>query len=776
MSVPNSNLLRVNMRTAVLLLILLAVVGLLIIAIYTHSQKNAKREHDKAVYEKGLHPEKSWKDVFCAEAQELYYDSLLKLSSNTPRQMISAEYMKADALLKLGEEKRAIGLLEDVLEKMKRNKGQGPGKDPRKSLALAYLRLGERNNCIAGHGTASCIFPIQGDGVYTDPYASEKAIEIYRTLLKEDPDDLESRWLLNLACMTLGQYPSALSPALLIPGLDKDTGEYKLNAFTDMAGSLGLAETKNTGGGAIIDDFNNDGYLDIITGDWDNDHGMHYFVNDTNGGFTDVSDRSGLSRVKGAFNLLQVDYNNDGLTDIFVLRGGWKGQYGRLPKTLLRNNGDGTFTDVTVESGLISLHPTQTAVWADFNNDGWPDVFIGNETTSAEDYNPCELWINDGKGHFSECARQAGCAVAAYVKGVTSADYNNDNWPDIFLSRRDGGKTLLKNKGLHSKIPQFENVTHEAGLDKDTTFTLPTWFWDYDNDGWPDIFVCGYKFNGSIAKAEAARALHIPMPGLSTMYLYRNNHDGTFTDVSKAVGLDQPVFAMGSNFGDIDNDGWPDMYLGTGNPDFESLTPNRLFKNIGGKKFADVTRSARVGNLQKGHGVAIADVDNDGDQDIFIETGGAYPGDAYYNSFYINPGQNNNNWIGIALEGVISNRSAIGARIAVHFTEEGIRRTVYRDINSGGSFGASPLRQEIGIGRATRIDELVINWPASGIVQSFRNINPRQFIKIREGDTVLRKMDLRRLSFPASGGPMKRIDCGPGIRVIARPPLRKGPG
>ena len=147
--------------------------------------------------------------------------------------------------------------------------------------------------------------------------------------------------------------------------------------------------------------------------------------------------------------------------------------------------------------------------------------------------------------------------------------------------------------------------------------------------------------------------------------------------------------------------------------------------------------SARVGNLQKGHGVAFADIDNDGDQDIFIRVGGAIPGDGYFNSFYVNPGQNKNKWVGLLLEGTKSNRSAIGAHIAVSFTENGRKRTVYMDVNSGGSFGANPLRKEIGIGRAEKIDRLVIRWPTSGSVQEFRDIRPNQYLKIKEGNAHL---------------------------------------
>ncbi len=722
--------------------------------LYAFLQRRSDARELDAFYRHALLPVDNKNNVFYPEAQLHYQDSLLHVPGNTPKQTISAEYYKADALLKLGQEQAAIDLLTDVVEKLKIYKGQAPADDPRKSLALAYIRLGERNNCISHHGSGSCIFPIQGGGVYTDLSASQKGIDLYQQLLAEHSDDLESKWLLNLAYMTIGAYPSSVPAAWLLPGLDVDSSAVKVKAFSDIAGGLGMASSKNEAGGVIVEDFNNTGYLDIVTSDWDPGNGMHYYKNNANGSFTDVSVSSGLSGIKGAFNLLQVDYNNDGLTDIFVLRGGWRGLYGKMPKTLLRNNGDGTFTDVTLESGLLSLRPTQTAIWADFNNDGWPDVFIGNETSLYDDPNPCELWINNQDGTFSEVSRQAGCRIKGFIKGATSADYDKDGWPDIFLSGRDGKKFLLRNKGLHAKIPQFDDATHQAGLDKDTTYTFPTWFWDYDNDGWPDIFVCGYKFNGTLAASQAAEALNIPTPSIATMYLYHNNHDGTFTNVTKTVGLDKPVFAMGSNFGDIDNDGWLDMYLGTGNPDFQSLTPNRLFKNMGGRYFADVTRSARVGNLQKGHGVAIADINNDGYPDIFEEMGGAYKGDAFYNSLYLNPGQNDNNWIVLKLEGVHSNRSAIGAHITVAFTENGVKRMIYRDVNSGGSFGASPLRQQIGIGQAKLIDELTIKWPTTGITQTFRNLTPRQFISIREGDKEIKKMDVRAFQFQLKEMPM----------------------
>jgi hypothetical protein len=204
---------------------------------------------------------------------------------------------------------------------------------------------------------------------------------------------------------------------------------------------------------------------------------------------------------------------------------------------------------------------------------------------------------------------------------------------------------------------------------------------------------------------------------------------------------------MGANFGDIDNDGYPDMYFGTGNPDFKSLVPNKLFKNVDGKKFVDVTVSSRIGNLQKGHGVAFADFRNTGLQDIFIKMGGAFTGDAYTSSLYVNPGQNNNNWISLKLAGVKANKAAIGSRIKVTFTENGVKRSVYKDVNSGGSFGSSPLQQEIGIGQAKSINEIEIKWAGSQTVQRFTNIAPNQFLHLTEGDNHFETMHLAKLTF-----------------------------
>jgi hypothetical protein len=745
------------------ILIIAASIPLLIILTsvsYICIQKYCDRQEAMNLYRDGLKPIFNKDNPFCPEAELAFYDSLLRVHSPNYQEMGIRLY-KSISLIKLGREKEAIDLLKDVLVKIKQTKYQTAENEAKSYLALAYLRLGEKNNCYNNHDGGSCIFPIQGKGIYSYPYASQKAIDMYEEIMEKDSADLVSRWLLNIAYMTIGEYPGKVPRQWLIPGLDTDTCAYKVKPFRDIATDVNLEGERRMAGGAIVDDFDNDGYLDMVTSSWGLEESMHYFRNNADGTFSDLSKTSGLSEIKGGLNIIQADYNNDGYTDILVLRGAWMKEFGKQPITLLRNNGDGTFTDVTIESGLLSFGPSQTATWADFNNDGWLDLFIGNETTSIDHLHPSELFINNHDGTFTNAARQAGCEMVGFMKGVVSADYNNDGWPDIFISTLDGRKILLKNKGIKNQIPQFENVSHAAGLDKEPTMTFPTWFWDYDNDGWPDIFVCGYAYQSSMTASVAAEALGRPLPNASKMYLYHNNHDGTFTDVSKDAGLSRSVFAMGANFGDIDNDGWSDMYLGTGNPDFKSLIPNKMFKNIDGKQFADVTSSARVGNLQKGHGVSFADIDNDGDQDIFTRIGGALPADGYFNSFYINPGQNKNKWISVLLEGTKSNRSAIGAHIAVTFTDSGLKRTVYMDVNSGGSFGANPLRKEIGIGRAEKIDELIIKWPTSGIVQVFKNIAPNQFLKIKEGDNQPEKMNLKVLKFKEKSEKMGAVSCGP---------------
>jgi hypothetical protein len=251
-------------------------------------------------------------------------------------------------------------------------------------------------------------------------------------------------------------------------------------------------------------------------------------------------------------------------------------------------------------------------------------------------------------------------------RGAPTIDFNNDGRPDLFLTLLDGKNRLFRNEGPEGSIThgiarwKFTDVAEMAGVAKQS-FTFPCWSFDYDNDGFEDLYVSGYRIQN--LNDLVADTLGQPSKGERTK-LYRNRGDGTFEDVSKVVGLDRVLHAMGSNFGDLDNDGWLDFYLGTGDPNFATLIPNRMFRNDAGKRFQDVTTSGGFGNIQKGHAVAFADLDNDGDQDVYEDLGGAFLGDQYPNTLLENPGHGNH-WIKLKLEGRKANRGGVGARLRI---------------------------------------------------------------------------------------------------------------
>ncbi len=201
---------------------------------------------------------------------------------------------------------------------------------------------------------------------------------------------------------------------------------------------------------------------------------------------------------------------------------------------------------------------------------------------------------------------------------------------------------------------------------------------------------------------------------------------------------------MGSNFGDADNDGFLDIYLGMAAPSFGSMAPHVLLRNNAGRRFVDITASSGTGELHKGHGIAFADLDHDGDEDIVAEIGGATPGDSHAMRVFENPGQGND-WLTLRLVGSKSNRAAIGARISVEVDNGGVTRSVHRTVNSGGTFGASPLEQHIGLGKSARIRSVNIWWPASNTRQRFTDVAPNQVIEISEASSTVKTIDRPRV-------------------------------
>ena len=680
-----------------------------------------------------------WKlDPNKAAERVRYYSQLLETRKLPLHDDTTVREQLAREMLYSGDNESAIRELEEVRHRWLLAHETMPAEalaDLGQWLGIAYLRLAETENCAQMAGRRACLFPLQRSAIHQMPRGAEGALREFAALLAKDGSDTQSQWLLNVAYMQLGRYPQDVPSRWLIP-VSRFKSEYVLPEFPELAASSGVDVTGHAGG-VLVEDFDGDGRLDIMVSSSGPLDQMHLFHNNGDGTFADVTRKSGLMGETGGLNLVATDYNNDGRVDVLVLRGGWWGKQGCYPLSLLRNNGDGTFDDVTEEAGLLSAHPTNTAATADFNNDGWLDIFVGHEST-VSDPHPSQLFRNNRNGTFTDIAPASGLASLGFVKGVAWGDFNLDGRPDLYVSVMYGHNHLLRNDGPRderdpSKGWRFSDVTEAAGVGKQAN-SFATWFFDYDNDGWPDIFVAGYSLDSSsdVGAFETGHKVHAEVPRL-----YRNNHDGTFADMTSAMNLNRVILTMGASFGDLDNDGWLDIYLGTGDSTYQALLPNRLFRNAGGQVFQDVTTSADLGHLQKGHGVAFADFRGTGFEDVFEEMGGAQPGDAYQSALYRNPG-NVNHSVTLSLEGVRSNRLAYGARIDVLIHPPGApARHIYRTVGYGSSFGGNPLRQHIGIGSATRIAAITVTWPASGIVDHLTGVPGDRSYTLREGASKL---------------------------------------
>ena len=641
----------------------------------------------------------------------------------------------AGELLRGGRTEEAIAELERLRRHLEVNGGEVPGhlpafpKEMRRSLAIAYAKLAQDENCLRQPVAARCSVPPGEESTRPGRDAARKAIALYEEMAEEAPGDLVVRWMLNLAYLWVGEHPDGVRPQWRIPRATYGSTA-GVGRFVDVAPRLGL-DVVGLAGGSVLEDFDADGDLDVMASSWGLRDPLRYLRNNGDGTFDDATLAAGLEGIGRGLNLSSADYDNDGFADVLLLRGAWAAD--PVPNSLLRGNGDGTFTDVTAAAGLLRAAPTQTGVWGDYDNDGDLDLFLGNESPPGATY-ACELYSNNGDGTFTDVAAAAGVQVVGFVKGAAWGDVDNDGRLDLFVSRLGEPNLLFRNEGPSPDGRwTFRDVTATAGVAEPRN-SFPTWFFDYDNDGWLDLFVAGYRtFLGDMA----AEALGLrPVVGQGYPLLYRNRGDGTFADVTDAVGLRTIMPVMGSNFGDLDNDGFPDLYLGTGAPGLEMLTPNRVFRNAGGRRFENVSPAGGFGHVQKGHAVSFGDVDHDGDQDVYMVLGGYYEGDASRNVLMLNPGHGNA-WVTLRLQGTASNRAAIGARIAVAVATADGDRVVHAVAGTGGSFGASSLQQEIGLGSATRIRELTIVWPGSGSRDVHRDVPLNRVLRIREGYPVV---------------------------------------
>ena len=658
-----------------------------------------------------------------------------------PAQEVKLRVKIATELLQGGLAREAIEQLEYVYAEIdKRNVPVAESYHLmlRDLLGIAYLRVGGDESGMPPH---DWVLPMRPQRATPHAAGPRKAIEFYTANLEQAPEDLAARWLLNIAYMTLGDYPDAVPERWLIPP-EVFASDYDIGAFADVAAAAGV-DAIGHAGGSVVDDFDGDGLLDIVASSRGLTDQLRFFRNGGDGRFSEWSDHAGLRGQLGGLNLAHADYDNDGDRDLLVLRGAWMGEAGRHPNSLLQNAGDGTFADVTRKAGVFSLHPTHSAAWGDYDNDGWLDLYVGNESSPGpRPPHPCELFRSNGDGTFSEVGAALGVDAVGFVKGLVWGDYDNDGMIDLYLSLLNGDNLLY-----HNEEGRFREVAATAGV-QEPYVSFPTWFWDYDNDGWQDILVAGFD----MADLGDMAAIYLDRPfGAEHPRLYRNRGDGTFADETAAANLDRVILPMGANFGDLDNDGWLDAYFGTGMPDLRALVPNRMFRNDGGHAFQDVTTAGGFGTLQKGHGIAFADFDHDGDQDVYQVLGAAFEGDVYRNALMENPGHGNR-WLTLYLRGVRANRDGIGARIRVGVaTAVGERRDIYLTVGSGGSFGSSPLRQEIGLGAAAAIEYVEVAWPGSGDKQRFTGLLMDRAYRLVEGEATAEWVELRAYDLSPGG-------------------------
>ena len=604
-------------------------------------------------------------------------------------------------------------------------------------LGVIHLRRGETENCLDCRGPSSCIFPIAADAIHTTPSGSRAAIGHFTAYLRQRPEDLGVRWLLNVAAMTLGEYPEGVAPEWRSP-VESFRSRLDIGRFENVAPQAGLnGRGPNLAGGSVFDDFTGDGLPDVFTTAFDTDLGASLFVNRGDGTFEDRSRSAGLEGQVLAVNCAQADFDNDGHLDVIMVRGGWENA-ARL--TLLRNVGEGRFEDATVAAGLGEPIASHSAAWGDFDNDGRVDLYVCGEYASstaaglfpgdnslvrADPRDHGRLYRNNGDGTFTDVAEMAGVLNDRYAKGAAWGDFDDDGDGDLYVSNFGEANRLYRNNGDGT----FTDVAPELGVTEPLA-SFACGFFDYDNDGRLDLYVNDY--GASLEDWVAGMLGRAPL-GASHPRLYHNEGPSGFRDMGPSSGLAKPALAMGMGVGDVDNDGFLDIYMGTGRPDFAALMPNALYRNDEGRRFEDITTSSGTGHLQKGHGISLADYDRDGDLDLFVEVGGAVPGDRAHNLLFRNPGHGRH-WLAVKLVGRRTNRAGLGARIRADFTTaSGSRRSVFRQVGAAASYGGSSLVEHIGLGDAATVDVLTVTWPVSRASQTFRRIPADRTIEIAEG-------------------------------------------
>jgi enediyne biosynthesis protein E4 len=533
--------------------------------------------------------------------------------------------------------------------------------------------------------------------------------------------------------------------------------ESGLNAKTIYGGehkNKYLLET--TGCGVAFYDYDNDGWLDIFLVNGTRLEGFpagseptsHLFRNNRDGTFTDVTAKAGVAHSGWGQGVCVGDYDNDGWDDLFVT------YFGK--NVLYHNNGDGTFTDVSQKAGVAGTGTRWNTgcAFVDYDRDGRLDLFVANyidldlATAPVPESGPCLyksamvacgppglqggkniLYHNNGDGTFTDVSEAAGILSGSgtFGLGVLTADFDNDGWPDIYVADDSTASALYQNK----KNGKFQDIAIEAGCalspDGKPQAGMGVSAADYDLDG-----------NLDIVKTNFAG---------DTPSLYHNQGGANFEDATFTAGLGAHTqyLGWGCGFFDMDNDGWADILICNGHvyPEVEQLKTEAgyaqrklLYRNLHNGHFADVSLQAGAGISEPtaSRGAAFGDFDNDGDIDVVINTVNDYPQLLRCDS------KLDNNWIKVRTIGTKSNRSGIGARLkcVTHLAGDAKPHQQIDEVRSGGGyFSQNDLRVHFGLGKASKVDVLEVRWP-SGQVDTLKDVAVNQLVFVKEGDGITR--------------------------------------
>lgn len=606
-------------------------------------------------------------------------------------------------------------------------------------LGMALMRQAEVENCLRpAVDPAFGARPRRHQRFCTLPVVTRhqrrdlalEAADVFERLLDEhDPEDRLYRWLLNFNYMTVGGFPDRVPARYRIdtPFIDTFYGEtrriqekrYARLEFVDRASELGI-DTYDTGRGVVVEDFDRDGYLDIVTGGAF--HWLHYYRNVGGESFEELTDEAGLGGVTQPFILSGADYDNDGWVDLFVAR--------PFDRYMLFRNVGGRFVEVTEETGLLAakqeveVAASWVSAWGDIDLDGDLDLFLAQwgmqvpfvRGLLARPRMDSRLFLNrvDETGRFDDVTGAWGLAEVVadqYFVGANFGDYDNDGDLDLFLSSPTGyATTLLENLG-GSFRPADLIDRRERGF-----FSA---FVDVDHDGRLDIFQGGFSdARTSTEMTVFGENLERYTSGHST--ILRQTEEGRFEERNDFFSGDMPMATMGVSYGDLDLDGCFDFYLGTGNPESWFVLPNLMYlgERDGRRctgRMDNISMLEGFGTIQKGHSPVFFDFDEDGDQDVYSSLGGMWPTDAWPNQMFVNESDlAGAAWVKVRLRGRWTNRFGVGARITVEAeAPDGspIVRRAQMDNKTG--FGSAPYLAHVGLLDAERIRAIEVYWPVS---------------------------------------------------------------